>query len=190
MHLREELPSESECKDVADLFLENLKSKGFLQTTLDIAFEDVVSDEKIIAHPDGTRENYIVNIHVNYSLSFGGTRLWGPGAKLRVYIGEGGEVTGFIGNLWETSEFKTAETLKPGEAIELFKKGDYGASKAVIQSIELVYYVPPPAVKNVYIIPIYKFEGEFTLMDGSALDFAEFVPAVQPSEIENMGFTW
>jgi len=127
---------------------------------------------------------------VNYSLSFRGTSLWGPGAKLRVYLGEGGEVTGFMGNLWEISEFKTPKTLKPGEAIELFKKRDYGASKAVIQSIELVYYVPPPDVKNVYMIPVYKFEGEFALMDGSALGFAEFVPAVQSSEIENMGLSW
>lgn len=188
MHLREELPSESACKDIADLFLENLKSEGLLQTGLNATFEDVASDQKIIAHSDGTRENYIVNIHVNYSLSFNCVKLDGPGAKLRVYIGEGGEITGFIGNMWGLSEENIVNALTPEEAIELFKNGDYGASKAVINSIELVYYVPAPDVKTTQIIPVYKFEGEFTLIDGNTLGLVELVPAVQSTEIEDTNF--
>jgi len=189
-HLREELPSESACKDIADSFLENLRRKGLLQSTLDTAFKDVVSDEGMIAHRDGRIENYIANIHVNYSLSFSGIKVSGPGAKLRVYIGKGGEVTGFMGNLWEVSERKIVGMLKPEEAIELFKKRDYGAIKAAVRSIELMYYVPPPTVKTAYIIPVYQFNGEFTLEDGSAIGFVEFLPAVPPSEIESMSLTW
>jgi len=189
MHLREELPSEPDCRDIADSYIENIKNKGLLRTDIDVTFKDVVSDEKIIAYENGTRENYVVNIHVNYSLSFNGITLSGPGAKLCVYIGEGGEITGFMGNMGGLSEEKIVEALNPEEAIELFKNRDYGASKAVINSIDLVYYVPSQDVENAYIVPVYQFTGEFTLMDGITSRFGEFVPAISQSEIENMSLS-
>ncbi len=184
---QDELPSDPECREMAESFLENLRSQGLLQTALQVEFNDVIRDQMVIAYADGTIEDYFMNAHVNYALSFNGTRLSGSGAKLRVYIGSGGEVTGIIKYVPEITEFKTVRILTPEEAIGVFKRGDYGASKATIQSFELVFDVPHPEVETAYIIPVYKLEGTFTLPDGDIVSFGEIVPAVRQSEIEEWG---
>jgi hypothetical protein len=187
IYRQDELPSDIECREIAELFLGNIGGEGLLQTNLDMEFRDVVRDKMVIAHADGTIENCFTNAHVNYDLSFNGTKLYGPGAKLRVYIGSGGEITGLMKYLPQIEELETVQTLTPEEAIEVFRGGDYGASEATIQSFKLVYYVPSPEAETTYIIPVYNLSGTFTLPNGDVVGFGKIIPAVSQSELENMG---
>ena len=187
IYRQDELPSDLACREIAESFIENIRGEGLLHTNLDVEFRDVVRDEIVIAHADGTIENCFTNAHVNYDLSFNGTRLYGPGAKLRVYIGSGGEITGLTKYLPEIEETRVVRTLTPEEAIGVFRSGDYGASEATIQSFELVYYVPSPEAETTYIIPAYNISGTFTLLNGDVVGFGKIIPAVSQSEIEDMG---
>lgn len=187
-YLPHELPSSTECISIAEQFLENLGARGLVSKSLQISFAGVVSDITTIAYRDGRSENYLNNTHVNFALSYDNIPLEGPGAKVRVYIGKDGEITGFIGDLWEVETRGKVRILSPKQAIEKLGEvghigiiGAYGdmpkdmVDKITIKSVRLVYFVPPVEAES--IIPSYRIEGTFLVEDGSVTDFGRIIPA-------------
>jgi hypothetical protein len=56
-------------------------------------------------------------------------------------------------------------------------------SKAVIKSIELVYFVPSPGAEVTYLVPVYDIKGTLTGEDGAVVDFVQTVLAVPQNEL-------
>jgi hypothetical protein len=181
----QELPSVKNCLAIAEQFLEKLKAEELISKNLELSFAEVANDTTVFALKDGTTTTFINNIHVNFALSYNGISLWGPGAKVRVYIGEEGEIIGFIGNFWEVELAEKVKILTPEQAAEKLKEVGYGksiprdmVSKAIVKSIELVYYAPPPEAYNANIMPFYVIKGSLIGKDGCVADFAQIVSAV------------
>jgi len=101
------------------------------------------------------KEKELTLPHVNFALSYNGIPIWGLGAKVRIYIGEGGGVVGFIGRFWEVRSAGEVSILRPEEAVQKLKELGYGGSvprkmvsRVIVKYIELVYYAPRTHLRN------------------------------------------
>jgi alpha-galactosidase len=196
MYLPQEFPLEPESIAIAEVFLAKLRTEDLVSKSLHMFLEDVVADTTVIAQKENENDNTYTtttfwnNVHVNFALSYDNIRLWGPGAKVRVYLGKEGEIIGFLGNFLEVKPFKMVHILTPEQAIENLRDVGYGesmpknmVSKAVIKSIELVYSVPSPGAEVTYLVPVYDIKGTLTGEDGVVVDFVQTVLAVPQNEL-------
>jgi hypothetical protein len=182
----QKLPAIDECVRIAKELLKKLEAHGLVPKGLEMTFAELANDTIVFAFKNGTRKTFLNNIHVNFALSYNGIPIWGPGAKARVYIGEGGEVVGFIGRFWEVRSAGEVSILRPEEAVQKLKELGYGrsvpremVSKVIVKSIELVYYAPPPDVEPTQLVPFYVVKGVLVGKDGRIFDFAQAVPAIR-----------
>jgi len=170
---RDRMPSNA--KDIADKFLEEFN----LRPKMKVKYKGTVDDEKIIYFRNGTKVKLIMNRHVNYELEYNGIRLIGPGAKVRVYLGDDGRVTGVITQLWTVKPVKKVKIKSPEEVAR-----ELGVN---VDSIELVYYVPTfeNNTNKAYIIPAYVIKAH-TIIDGTPVRIGKIVPAVSIEEIKEL----
>lgn len=184
-YLLQDFPSIADCVTIAQHYLGNLTAQGLaLSKSLGVTFGEVANDTTVFAYRNGTAIPYINNIHVNFRFSYNGYELSGAGAKLRVYIGKGGEVIGFIGNFWEVEPYKHVQIITPQQAIDRLNQTGFGLSmpkamitQVVINSISLVYWVSSPLENPLYITPTYNIKGTITGTDGRVVDFVQTIPA-------------
>lgn len=187
-YLPEELPTTNVCISIAEQLLERLKTEGLVSQSFQMSFFDVVNDTmSLFDLVNDTTTRFVTNIHVNFNLHYNNVPLWGPGAKVRVYIGKDGEITGFIGNFWRVEPSARARILTPTQAAEKLREAGFGmgvpadmVAKAIVKSIELVYLAPNPTLEGdtTFIMPYYVIKGTLTAKDGSATSFAQVVSAV------------
>jgi hypothetical protein len=124
----QELPAADECVCIAKEPPEKARAHGLAPKGLETTFAELANDTIVFAFRNGTRETFLNNVHVNFALSYNDIPIWGPGAKVRVYIGEGGEVVGFIGCFWEVRSAGEVPILRPEEAVQKLKELGYGGS--------------------------------------------------------------
>jgi hypothetical protein len=167
----EDFPSDNECAEIADQFIENLRNKGFIPQNLNISFNDVVADT--ISNPSTT---YFTNKHVNYSFSYDGLLPFVGGmAKLRVYLNENGEITGFFGDFYQFENLRKVQVLQPEDAI--LNVIDSNTVRVQVESIRLVYLVGDP--DNPYIEPLYDVIMKCEMENGFQVSSAATVPAFE-----------
>lgn len=182
----QELPLTENCIAIAEQFLRRLKAEGITSRSLQISFSDVANDTITIYYTvNGSEKTMLNNIHVNFMLYYDGLPLWGPGAKVRVYIGKGGEIIGFIGSFWEVNASQKVRILKPRQAVEKLRELGYGVDvpreriiKAVVESVELVYFTPSLEAEFTKITPAYVIKGKVYTNDGVATGFLQMLPAI------------
>lgn len=171
----EEFLPDSQCIEIADRFLENLRDQGLVSKSLGFSFVDVVADSIVYSANDNTVATYWTNKHVNYVLSYGGVPLHGGMAKVRVYLNERGQIVGFFGDFWEVEPYRRTRVLSPKEAISRWLEPD--VRKATVEEIELVYSVP--SSEATYIEPSYTILATFEMSDGRTVRAANVIPAIE-----------
>ena len=147
-------------------------AKMKLEPKLSYEFSGIAEDGKIFAYRNGTIRKCVTNKHVNFQMYYNGVKLFGPGAKVRVYF-SGNDVSGVITQLWSVKVVGKAKILDEEEVIKKL-----GGCK--VKSIELVYLAPLPDGET-YIYPAYAVK---CVQDG--IEVGKIVPAVPMSELKEV----
>jgi|Deesub1362A_J573_1020465.scaffolds.fasta_scaffold01786_3 hypothetical protein len=176
-NLPEEIPSEAEAKAVALKYVQKLADMGILEQSLLSPKLEVVKDEEVVAYRNGTRQRYVLNVHVNVPLEYNGIPLHGAGAKVRVYLSGDGKLAGVLSFPGKLIPDRKISIISETEAVE--KLRSMGYENAEIDSVQLVYEVPPPESMPASITPAYLIKGRLTLSDGSVVRFARVIPAAR-----------
>jgi len=93
----------------------------------------------------------------------------GPGAKLKVYLGDNGEVIGCVGGWPKLEARKEAEVLSYDSALQILQKYKNKASLVKLPPFEsfeikgrtLCYWAPPNYVTASTVFPVWLFTGTF-----------------------------
>jgi len=173
----EKLPSEAEARAAAERYINRLVETGILEQGLLSGRSEVVRDEEVVAYRNGTKQRYVLNVHVNFLQEYGGIPLHGAGAKVRVYFSKDGELAGVLSFPGRVVPDRKVAIISEQEAIERLRSMGYG--NAEIESVQLVYEVPPPESMPASIIPAYVIKGKVVLDDGSVVRFARVIPAAR-----------
>ena len=150
-----------------------------LKPKLPYKFRNVVKDGRVVSYRNGTTKECTTNVHVNFDMYYNGVRLFGPGAKVRVYFGERG-VGGVISQLWSLKSVGKVKIKGEREVINEIEKGG-----AKITSVELVYFVPLPEEAKTYVYPAYVVKYT-TSIGGQRVEMAKIVPAVPMEDLKKV----
>lgn len=169
----EEYPPPEECRRIADQYLTKIMDDETVPTGITVYYQDTVSDIHQTIHRNGTivKETW-TNIHVNYVQKVNGYELYGPGAKIRVYLDKDGVVIGFVGRFWDLEPVRNVAVISPGEAIG---KLEAGGDVAYINSVKLVYYVEFGGRQVLY--PYYHITGVLTSCKHGSMEFTRTLSA-------------
>lgn len=183
---RSQLPATAECINIADGLLSILRAKGLIFGDLGVTFTDTALDTSEFCNINGSRATMVNNVHVNFALSYGEMPLWGPQAKVRVYVGKGGEVIGFIGDFWRVEPSDEVTILTPTEAVEKLRDVGYttnmskgAVEQATIKSIALVYMAPQAGSEPSIITPVYVVSGTLLYADGNTGELSTILDAIR-----------
>lgn len=156
------LPEKGEAIDIA---ADYLTKKGLLPE--DAHVKMVVPDQ--LSRKDKSTGEIIEKIDTNLQVIFGreliGVPVTGPGSKLKVYIGDGGEVIG-VHKVWRKLGASGATEIKSSKsAFDELKQGNWcslplGYDIVTINKVYLAYYEEGPGVKQDYLEPVWVFEGQ------------------------------
>ncbi len=173
----EKLPSEAEARAAAERYIQKLVDLGVLEPGMLSTRLEVAKDEEVVAYRNGTRQRYVLNVHVNVPLEYNGIPLHGAGAKVRVYLSKNGELAGVLSFPGKLVPDRRVTIISEEEAIERLRSMGY--ENAEIDSVELVYEVPSPENMPAGIAPAYLIKGRMVLSDGSVVRFAKIIPAAR-----------
>ncbi len=174
------LPSDAETMEIAETFL---SSRGLFPG--DAVVSNVVADEQGEINTSTKEVSNVIktDLQVIFGRKIDDIPVTGPGSKLKVYIGNGGEVTGFY-KAWRALEPHSECTIKtPEEAFEELKAGKrrfagpIGFDKAIVNEISLAYYMEAADKEQNFVEPVYVFKGEL-LFGEDVTEFEALVPAV------------
>ena len=143
--VREDYPSDSECKRIAEEYLEE---RGLLSED---AYQSGIAD-----HIDA-----VGAISVWFGRKTEPYRTWGPGSEILVEVGVDGEIIK-VSKRWYTYEpYKMAPIRTPAEAFAQLRNGNalIGAREGIVRiyAIEMHYFTPP---QGGYVQPVYNFSFE------------------------------
>lgn len=163
------LPEKGEAIDIATDYL---TKKTLLPE--DAKIKMVVSDQ--LSRKDTSTGEIIEKIDTNLQVIFGreliGVPVIGPGSKLKVYIGDGGEAIG-VHKVWrKLGASGTTEIKSSKSAFEELKQGNWGSlppgyDTVTINEVYLAHYEEGPGVKQDYLEPVWVFEGHASKGDKS-----------------------
>lgn len=140
MHLPEEFLSKEDYVALAKNFVEGVLKPNNLLPEKHIQFKiEVVADRTIIAHKDGSEEEYWNNVHVNFIPTVNGAEILSPSSKIRVYFNTQGQITGFLTFFWGVEPIKTCDIISQEEAVGKLKE-KFSGGLVEIESIDLVYF--------------------------------------------------
>ena len=156
------LPEKEDAKDIATNYL---TEKGLLPE--DAQVKMVVSDQ--LSRKNTSTGEIVENSDTNLQVIFGreldGVPVIGPGSKLKVYIGDGGEVIG-VHKVWRKLEASGTTMIKSSNsAFEALKQGEGvslppGYDNVTINKVYFAYYEEGPGEERDYLEPIWVFEGQ------------------------------
>lgn len=174
------LPSDAEAMEIAETFL---STRGLLPS--DAVVSNVVAYERGEINTSTKKVSNVIktDLQVIFDRKIDNIPVIGPGSKLKVYIGDDGEVTGFY-KAWRVIEPYSECTIKtPEEAFEDLKvgkcrfAGPIGFDKAIVKEILLAYYIEAADKEQDFVEPVYVFKGELLFGEDMA-EFEALVPAV------------
>lgn len=177
------LPNAGQAGARADQFLrENglLPQEGFRANVEVIG----VQRQETAGGPTSTAQN---EIQVNYGFRLGGRQVEGPGAKATVFIGEGGEVTGFAKAWREVTEERMVTTRTADEALGLLRqKGLWNLLRQAggpvrqirVTQVRAGFWAEDLGQTQNLIEPAFIFEGRMVREDGVEIPFLQKVSAV------------
>jgi hypothetical protein len=151
-----ELPSDEEATDIA---LDYLKRNNWLP-------EDMILDgvhrnefERVEGEKDGKKTRHPNHICVDFRASLNQLNTYGPGAKVKVFIGHEGEVIGVL---------RAARTLREYEEFPLLSRADLEEvlqsklgvplEKIELMDAKLAYHAESFVLNSRFVQPVYVFE--------------------------------
>ena len=172
----ENLPTDEECRKIAEAFLTShglipegavfssaSHGEGFFLNSTNDASVQTYKDTRVLF--TGTLSGYPVT-----------------GSGIYVTVGGGGDILK-VGKRWRDAEpYKEFPILSPEEAIEELKQTGVvttvgSPKKAVVEEIKLCYYATPPGTEQPYLKPTYSIHGTVEGENGTGT-FFQYVPAV------------
>jgi hypothetical protein len=182
-----ELPSEEDARDTANGFLASLIIDGVIPEGVEFEFFDV-GETKTIVFDLATNDTITMINHLDvlYSFELESSELEkipveGPGAKIRVSIGDEEEVIG-LHYVWrEVKSFQLYPAITVEEAIEIFEE-TWEVEPETLE-VELGYYAESEYDKQDFLQPYYIFDGTMKI-DGEEVQFpTQLIPATTFSPI-------
>jgi hypothetical protein len=182
-YIPEELPSEQEARETADEFLESLIGDGVIPENVGYEFSDIGETQTAIFDLDTEETETWIN-HLDVLYGFGeldGIPVEGPGAKIRVSIGDGGEVIG-LHYVWrEVQSPQAYPAIAEEEATEILKER-LDVEFETLEG-ELIYYAESECEKQDFLQPYYIFDGTVKI-DGEEVPIStQSIPATTFSPI-------
>lgn len=173
------LPSEADAKKIARRELERTKLDVADAKVSSIAFTEVATAGRDFK-PKVTR----TAVDVNYTFSLAELPVFGPGAKIKVSIGDGGQVAQLI-YFWRRPKRKgTMPTIPPAEALERFQRDPAffrlrdTKAQIEIRKIEFGYYAMSPTDFQRFYVPVYAVDATVRTPEFPQYDLRRYVVAV------------
>lgn len=178
-----DLPSQQEAEQIAYDFLEraDLLPPGYR------TFAEVEGETTAIAggsYSVGKRytEETVQQAPIYWLISFpyqvDHTWATGPGSKIEVSIGDGGEVVRLLWSWRQMTTRATENIISQKQAYDDLVKGKgsldvpLDCEQVVIEQVQLKYWLEPPSEKQAYAMPVYEFKGQ--CLDKSGRHLEEF----------------
>jgi hypothetical protein len=122
---------------------------------------------------------------VKFPYQVDGASATGPGSKIEVSIGNGGEVVSMLRSWRQMSPLGTDNIISEKQAYQDLINGNgsldvpLDCRQVVVEQIQLKYWLDPHSVKQDYAVPVYEFTGECLDKSGRHLeDFTAWTPAL------------
>ncbi len=172
----ENLPTDEECRKIAETFL---TSHGLMPEGA--VFSSVSHGEGFFLN---STDDTSIQTYKDTRVLFTGTLSGYPVAGSGIYltVGGGGDVLK-VGKRWRDVEpYKEFAILSPEEAIEELKQTGIvttvgSPKKAVVDEVKLCYYATPPGTEQPYLKPTYSIRGTVE-GENETGTFFQYVPAV------------
>jgi len=122
---------------------------------------------------------------VDFPYQVNGASATGPGSKIEVSIGDGGEVVGMLWSWRQMSPLSTRNIISQQKAFQDLVQGKGSLDvplecrQVVVEQVQLKYWLDPPSEKQDYAVPVYEFTGQCLDKNGNHLeDFTAWTPAL------------
>jgi hypothetical protein len=115
---------------------------------------------------------------VDFPFVVNGVEATGPGAKIEVAVGEGGQVINLLSYWRELTPRYSGTIISSSDAYAELAQGGgsietpLNTSQAVVKQVALKYWMDPPSESQVLAMPVYEFKGE--CLDKSGRTIEEF----------------
>lgn len=122
---------------------------------------------------------------VSFPYQVDGASATGPGSKIEVSIGDGGEVVRMLWSWRPMSPVSTGNIISERQAYQDLVQGQgsldvpLDCRQVVVEQVQLKYWLDPPSEKQDYAVPVYEFTGQCLDKNGNHLeDFTAWTPAL------------
>jgi hypothetical protein len=184
------LPSETDAKkiaydllDKASLLTPDMGQYASVEKNITIASGGFNTGAGIAAAPSAKMDASYWLVSLPYTI--GGMPATGPGSKIEVTVGGGGEVTRMLWTWRTVQAVFTGNTRSEQDAYKQLTSGGgsmdipMNSSSLIIKKVKLSYWIDNYTVKQDYILPVYEFSGDCLDKNGRLLEqFNGWVPAI------------
>ncbi|MBC8274301.1 MAG: anti-sigma factor [Chloroflexi bacterium] len=185
-----DLPSQEEAEHIAYDFLEqaDLLPPGYED------FAKVEGETKAIAggsysvgekYTEETAQQAPAYWLISFPYPVDDTWTTGPGSKIEVSIGDGGEVAGLLWAWRQMTPVYTESIISQKQAYQHLIQGEgsldvpLDCEQVVVEDVQLKYWINPPSEKQDYAVPVYEFKGQCLDKSGRHLeDFTAWTEAL------------
>jgi hypothetical protein len=122
---------------------------------------------------------------VDFPFFIDGASATGPGSKIEVSVGDGGEVVSMLWSWRQMSPLGTDNIISQQQAFQDLTQGKgsidipLDCRQVIIEQVQLKYWLDPPSEQQDYAVPVYEFTGECLDNNGKTLeDFTAWTPAL------------
>jgi hypothetical protein len=149
-----ELPSENDARDIAIKYLtqkNRFPDNAVLDSTRRNVFERVEGDKRDRAEQPN-------NVTVDFRFSVNGLNTYGPGAKIKVYVGHDGEVIGLFHAMRQFREYAKFACLSKEDLEEILKrKLGLSLERIEVKDVKLAYHAESCVLNTRFVQPVYIF---------------------------------
>jgi len=122
---------------------------------------------------------------VSFPYQVDGASATGPGSKMEVSVGDGGEVVRMLWSWRQMSPLGTDNIISERQAYDELIQGKgsldvpLDCRQVVVEQVQLKYWLDPTSEKQDYAVPVYEFKGQCLDKNGHTLeDFTGWTPAL------------
>ncbi len=193
------MPADAEFYEVVSDTLTSAEMSEVLSTTMSVlgVSESITDVQETISSTLATAQQVIYSRHITYTPSGGdpvALSVQGPGARLKVYVSNAGEVIGATGG-WRAVDdvgvLDTVHILTPTQMISLYGQlGDvlnlaptpFRADAVSVTRSTVGYYEQPMGTDQSSLTPVYVLDIDMTDTEsGASVESTAFVPAAASS---------
>jgi hypothetical protein len=185
------LPSAGDARAIAEEYLDALIEEGVIPEGVEFEFFDIGETQTVTFDRD-TNETETVTNHLDVLYSFGELDSFGesgeipvegPGAKIRVSIGNDEDVIGlhYVWREIKEEPLGLYPAISEDDAIEIFKERLEREPEEF--EVTLVYFAESEYEKQDFLQPYYKFDGTITIEDQEIELMTQLIPATTFSPI-------